>query len=275
MSDGHLDLVLRVLDHQIVGPRRELVGKVDDLELSWTADAFVVTGLVVGPGGLSQRLPGRLGAWVGAVWRRLSTGSEPQPVVVPTTQVTDLGSAVELTEAAVVALQRSFGLERWLRRYVVGRIPGAKGGDHDEALDSGDGPATPTMSRADLTEPPVRPPAPGAQWLSALLGAPVLDEDGHRLGDLIELHTGIGNERWTLTHLQVTHSPLGTELGYHADPHQGPALLRRAFRHLQRHDVLVPVGEITEIRTEPARVVVTRSGARRHPHHDATAPRPG
>ena len=271
MADDHLDLVLRVLDHQIIGPDRELVGKVDDLELTPTESGLVVTGVVVGPGGLSQRLPGRLGDWVAAVWRRLSSSSDPQPVVVPIVHVADLGSAVVLTRRAATALQRSFGLEQWLRQYVVSRIPGAKGGEEDRAPDSDESPSR-DEPLVNLTDPPTRPPGPHTRWLSQLLGAPVVDESGRHLGSLIELHCGIGNERWTVTHLQVTRSPLGTELGYHADPDQGPVVLQRAFRRLQRHDLLIAVGEVREIDTEPPRVVVETRDDRRHPHHDAAAP---
>ncbi|GAA6527647.1 hypothetical protein [Intrasporangium sp. DVR] len=278
MTSDHLDIVLRVLDHQVVGPEREIVGKVDDLELTGPGTDLAVTGFAVGPGGLSQRLPGRLGAWVGAVWRRLSSSSDPQPVVVPVVHVADLGSAIVLGERVAEALQASFGLERWLRRHVVSRIPGAKGGEQETEAGAASGsdatasPAPGPEASARPTDPPTRPPRPGARWLSALLGAPVLDEDGHHLGDLIEVHCRSGPRRWTVTHLQVTRSALGTELGYHADPHQGPALLKWAFRRLQRRDLLVPVADITEIRDEPSRVVVSTRADRRHPHHDTDAP---
>ena len=257
----HLDVVLRVLDHQVVGPQKDLVGNIDDLELTPAGEALAVTGIAVGPGALSQRLPGRLGSWVGAVWRRLSADSDPQPVVVPIGHITTVGSAITVDGPATWALAESFGLEKWLRRFVISRIPGAKGGAEPGREDR-DGRTRPV----NVLEPPTRPPQPGCRWVSDLLRAPVVDDTGHRLGNLIELRCASASEPWRVTHLQCTQSVLGTELGYHADPDLGPGLLRRLFRRLQRHDLLIHVSEVTEIRLEPSRIIVATRDDRRHPH---------
>lgn len=257
-----LDVVLRVLDHQVVGPEKELVGNIDDLELTPAGEALAVTGFAVGLGALSQRLPGRLGSWVGAVWRRLTADSDPQPVVVPVGHITDVGSAITVDGPATRALAESFELEHWLRRFVVSRIPGAKGGS-DPARKDGEGPTRPV----NVLEPPTRPPQPGCRWVSDLLRAPVVDDTGHRLGNLIELRCASAPEPWRVTHIHCTQSVLGTELGYHADPHLGPGLLQRFFRRIQRHDLLIPVGEVNEIRLDPARIIVATRDDRRHPHH--------
>jgi sporulation protein YlmC with PRC-barrel domain len=257
-----LDVVLRVLDHQVVGPEKELVGNIDDLELTPAGEPLAVTGFAVGPGGLSQRLPGRLGSWVGAVWRRLSADSDPQPVVVPVGHITAIGSAITVDDRSTRALAESFGLEHWLRRFVISRIPGAKGGSEPERQEGG-GPMRPS----NVLEPPTRPPQPGCRWVSTLLRAPVVDDTGHRLGNLIELRCTSASEPWRVTHIQCTQSVLGTELGYHADPDLGPALLQRFFRRIQRHDLLIPVTEVTEIRPDPTRIIVATRDDRRHPHH--------
>lgn len=258
---ARLDVVLRVLDHQVVGPEKELVGNIDDLELTPAGEALAVTGFAVGAGAFSQRLPGRLGSWVGAVWRRLSTDSDPQPVVVPVGHITAVGSAITVDDPSTRALAESFGLEHWLRRFVVSRIPGAKGGSDPERKD-GDRPTRPV----NVLQPPTRPPKPGCRWVSALLRAPVVDDTGHRLGNLIELRCASASEPWRVTHIQSTQSVLGTELGYHADPDLGPGLLHRFFQRIQRHDLLIPVAEVTEIRLDPARIIVATRDDRRHPH---------
>jgi len=259
---ARLDVVLRVLDHQVVGPDKELVGNIDDLELTPAGEALAVTGCAVGIGALSQRLTGRLGTWVGAVWRRLSTDSDPRPVVIPLGHIAAVGSAITVDGPSARALAESFDLEHWLRRFVVSRIPGAKGGAELER-EGDDGPTRPV----NVLQPPTRPPQPGCRWVSDLLRAPVVDDTGHRLGSVIELRCDSTSEPWRVTHLQCTQSVLGTELGYHADPDLGPGLLRRFFQRIQRHDLLIPVADVTEIRLGPPRIIVATRDDRRHPHH--------
>lgn len=47
-------VVLRILDHQVVGPEGELLGNVDDLELVVSHDGWTITALQVGPAALGQ-----------------------------------------------------------------------------------------------------------------------------------------------------------------------------------------------------------------------------
>jgi len=260
---ARLDVVLRVLDHQVVGPDKELVGNIDDLELTPAGETLAVTGCAVGIGALSQRLPGRLGTWVNAVWRRLSTDSDPQPVVIPLGHIANVGSAITVDRPSARALAESFDLEHWLRRFVVSGIPGAKGGAEPDREDEAGSAARPV----NVLEPPTRPPQPGCRWASDLLRAPVVDDTGHLLGTVIELRCDSTSEPWRVTHIQCTQSVLGTELGYHADPDLGPGLLRWFFRRIQRHDLLIPVGEVVEVRLDPTRIVVSTRDDRRHPHH--------
>src|SRR5690349_94039 len=86
------DLVLRIMDHQIVGASGRMLGNVDDAVLERSSTDWVVTGLVVGPYGLGRRLPGRLGTWTLAIWRRLHPDSDPEPLIVPVGEVTSIDS---------------------------------------------------------------------------------------------------------------------------------------------------------------------------------------
>src|SRR4051795_4928632 len=94
-TDEPFDLRLRLLDRQVIDPDGGLICKVDDLELTRTADGgYVVTALLAGPLALGPRLPGRLGRWVVALARRWSNDADPAPRRIPFERVTDLGSAV-------------------------------------------------------------------------------------------------------------------------------------------------------------------------------------
>jgi hypothetical protein len=58
-----------------------------------------------------------------AIWRRLCLDVDPSPGRIDATLVTGTDSAVHAS-AAVGELGVD-GLERWVRRYVIDRIPGA------------------------------------------------------------------------------------------------------------------------------------------------------
>jgi hypothetical protein len=122
--DAHLHL----LDRQIVDRDGLPVAKVDDLELVVRADGTVaVTALLCGPGALGPRTGGRLGRWTTAIWRRFRPDASPQPGRIDAALVTGTDSAVHVS--ASVAELRVDGLERWVRHYVVDRIPGAEHAD--------------------------------------------------------------------------------------------------------------------------------------------------
>jgi hypothetical protein len=103
------------------------VAKVDDLELVVRADGrLAVSALLVGPGAFGPRLGGRLGRWTVGIWRRLRPDVDPSPGRVDAALVTGTDSAVHLSVAAADLDPTGLdGLERWLRRYVIDRIPGA------------------------------------------------------------------------------------------------------------------------------------------------------
>jgi hypothetical protein len=119
-----LDAALEVLDHQLIDRDGRLVGKVDDLELTRRDDGrLVVTAILSGPGALGPRLPGVLGRCVQAVWRRLHDSDDPQPARIPSTAITDIGSAVRLSTARADLANQA--LENWARTRIVGKLPGA------------------------------------------------------------------------------------------------------------------------------------------------------
>ncbi|HET7398664.1 MAG TPA: hypothetical protein VFJ94_09085 [Intrasporangium sp.] len=248
-------MALRLLDHQIVGPRGQLLGNVDDLELVEADGALMVTGLLVGPAALGERLPGRLGEWVQAVWRRLHRGPD-EHVVVPMEQVTRVGSAVTVTEDAAQALLGTFGLELWLRRHVVSRIPGAKGGDDAEDPEAGE------QASGERQREEVLVARPGGHPASGLLGARLVDGQGRDLGRVSELRC-VGppahgpQAPLRVTHLHGTPHSAGARLGYGAtDAVQGPALLAALWRLRHRDDPVIPVEDISAVDWQAGTVVV-------------------
>jgi hypothetical protein len=118
------DAELHLLDRQIVDPDGFPVAKVDDIELVVRADGrLAVAALLCGPGALGPRTGGRPGRWTTAIWRRLRPEEDPRPGRIDAELVTGTDSAVHV--AATVDELRVDGLERWVRRHVVDRIPGA------------------------------------------------------------------------------------------------------------------------------------------------------
>jgi sporulation protein YlmC with PRC-barrel domain len=105
-----IDLGLGILDHQLVDSGGRRCGKVDDLELDGTR----VKAIVVGGSGWRGR--GRLGR----LTARLAGG---RAVLVPWSEVRDVGSAVELARPA-----GEYGLGRGDDRVRpwVERLPGSE-----------------------------------------------------------------------------------------------------------------------------------------------------
>ncbi|GAB3053540.1 hypothetical protein GCM10027053_12530 [Intrasporangium mesophilum] len=262
-----LDVMLRLLDHQIVGPDDELLGNVDDVELLDTGAGLFVTGIAIGPASLAQRLPGRIGDWLYAIWRRLHPEPDPQPLVVPIERVTRIDSAVEVDRYAATVLGEAFGLELWLRKYVVSRIPGAKGGgdDRDTAQRAPDDPSAPGPGAT-------RNPLPGACFASAFVGRPVVDESTqHQVGRLCEIHAAAEPLDAPQTPMQVTHLQYGqhlrgSELGYNADSKQGPWLVAALVRFWQRGNRAVPATLVRDLGGPDRPVVVSSTADLRHPY---------
>lgn len=250
------DVVLRLLDHQLVGPDGSLVGNVDDLELVHRDGDWVVTGIMVGPAALSSRLPGPLGRWTYAVWRRLHPAPDPSATVVPLEHVTSVDSGVHVDGHAARALTAGFGLELWLRDHVVSRLPGSPGSPSPSGT-AGDLATAPGAEGHVAREPgspkepqwPLRAPLEGAHPLCRLIGRNVLSYAGTRMGRVCELRC-LGpprdqqqaplQARWLL----YTPRLAGWQLGYSTDPRQGPWAVRRFQRTRRHRDRIVELEQV-------------------------------
>jgi sporulation protein YlmC with PRC-barrel domain len=125
MAGRTLEAGLHLLDRQLIDKDGRLAGKVDDLELELPEGGGppVVTAILSGPGALSRRLGGRLGAWLEALANRVREGEDRHPARVPFGLVKRIGSAVDLSVAK--AELETNRLEAWTRDHLIGRLPGA------------------------------------------------------------------------------------------------------------------------------------------------------
>ena len=259
---GSIDVVLRVMDHQLVGPSGALLGNVDDLVLRHDPDELSIVGVLTGPGGFGPRQPGLLGRWIVAVWKRLSPREEPSPLMVPMSHVRSIGSAITLSDYAESALQGTAGLEQWLRSHLISAIPGATAGEDRLAGTT----VGSTTSHDELT-PPV-----GSHLLSDLLGAAVVDDTGRSLGAVMELrglpfeHSGLEVGRIRVTSVVFGPRPLGGELGYTTLPDQGPWLLARFFGRWHRDDREATWSDVADVDWDHRRVTLRADKRWRHPH---------
>lgn len=123
MTDRVLYAGLDLLDRQIVDKDDELVGKVDDVELSDPGDGVPrVVALLLGPQAYGQRLGGRLGTWIASSGARLAgTGL---PIRIPIEVVEEIDVSLKLRIAAA-DVDRVGRLDDWLEEHFIGRIPGA------------------------------------------------------------------------------------------------------------------------------------------------------
>lgn len=239
-------LVIRLLDHQIVDGDGRLLGKVDDLSLREEGADLVVDGLMVGPAALTPRYPGVLGRWSWAVWRRLNDPDDPGVAVVPLTQVEEIGSDVRVDARAREVLLRSFGLENWLRRHLISRIPGAKGGERlpeevteadGEADDGADGMAdSGARTRARLTpgQVPERGGPGPAHRLTELLAMDVVDASGASVGRVTDVRGRTAGSGIRLTELLAGPRLFGSSLGYSSDEQDGPRAISWLVGRLHR-----------------------------------------
>lgn len=225
-------ILIRLLDHQIVDGEGRLIGKVDDLALREDGDELVVEWLMVGPAALAPRYPGVLGRWGWAVWRRLNDPDDPGVVMVPVSEIQEIRSDVVVGEAARDALLASFGLENWLRRNLIGRIPGAKGADHV----SGEDVDPPSWARTERPDVPERARAGGTHRLTELLGMTVHRHDSTPRHCITDLH-GQGTPDGAgirLTKVLVGPRLAGSKLGYSSDEQDGPRAISWIIDRLHR-----------------------------------------
>lgn len=260
-------VVLRLLDHQVVGEQGQLLGNVDDLALEETPEGLFVVGFLSGPAALGGRLGGWGGRLLGDAWRRLRTEPEPRQLVVPLERVVRLDSAVRVDTRAGRTLAQEQRLELWLRQHVLARIPGAMGGESDP-----DRPDRPDLRPADGIGVPLRD---GQHTVSELLALRALTSDGGPLGEVIEVTAervggrehGHGDGLGPLRVVDVICSPrhLGQELGYTLTP-QGPRLVRWLLRACHRSDRHLHLGDVAEIDWERGELRAGEYAVLRHPH---------
>lgn len=264
MSD--FDVGLRLLDRQIVGQKDELFGNVDNGVLEEVDGRLTLTGIITGVPGLAPRIGGRPGGWLYAIWRRLRPETNPQAVVVPMTRIERIDSAVTIDEAAQKEVAESEQLERWLRYYVIARIPGATGGP--DRL-SGD-----PMSTGATVHPLIVLPET-AHLCSDLIHATVLDADGREVGRVYDLTVEAPREGRTrvgslpLTTLRCGRRRIGAEMGYRTDPSQGPWIIAAPLRAYHRDDRVVPVDRVERIDWAARTVHVRGTASLRHPYDPA------
>lgn len=122
-------LGLEILDRQLEDRNGHVCGKVDDLELTMPSDpdahgAPFVTAILCGPGAVGHRLPPPFGRWLRAAWRRWRNEEDPDPVRIAWAAVSRIDYEIHLTvDAQQAGLTSS---EDWVRRHLIGRIPGAR-----------------------------------------------------------------------------------------------------------------------------------------------------
>lgn len=253
ISAGRIELGLRLLDHQIVGAGGSLLGNVDNLEVREMGGELLVTGIVSGPAAHGPRQPGRLGDWIVAIWRRLRPEERPVPLAMPMAHVRRIASDVEVSAWAEDVLNGTNALEMWLRRFVVNRIPGAKGGE-DRLAGEPTGPSRSAHEELELH--------PDAHLVSLLIGARVLGADGSGLGQVLEAvaepfeSSGLEVGRLRVTQIVVGRHSMGGELGYTADWKQGPWLVARLVQLWHRGDRAVPWGDVADVDWESRTVTL-------------------
>ncbi|SDP43937.1 hypothetical protein SAMN04489867_2463 [Pedococcus dokdonensis] len=262
-------VALRILDHQVVGPGGELLGNVDDLGLAVDGDRWTVTGLQIGPAALGRGLPGKLGTWVIAIWRRLHPDPHPRASFVPIAEVSRIGAAIEVSARAATGLSSSFGLERWLDEFVVSRIPGAKGGG-DERAGSGGSSGRPEPGGSTASRRPL-PDDDSTTSVNDVLGARVFADDGSELGLVHDLVCVESSQRGPQGGLRVTHvvyglHASGSRLGYDADPRQGPLVVAALVRWWQRAHRVAPLEDVRVTDLDARSLRVASHDAHVHPH---------
>ena len=128
-AGGVLHAALHLLDHQLRDRDGRLCGKVDDLELTRSADTgtIYVTAILSGPGTLLYRLGRRrIGHWLQASFEAIQPPERSRPERIPMEYVSQLGPVIDVAVSADDLANH--GGERWARDHIVGHIPG---GRHD------------------------------------------------------------------------------------------------------------------------------------------------
>jgi hypothetical protein len=118
-----MDLIRDVLDEQLVDRHQQPMGKVDGIVVEFVEDgpprvAYIEVGVLT----QARRLHPRLEKWMARLLKRLGTQNDESFRISWSKVIltgNDLTVGVEAEETPALAL------ELWLRKRVVGRIPGA------------------------------------------------------------------------------------------------------------------------------------------------------
>ncbi|WEV77505.1 hypothetical protein O9K63_13010 [Janibacter cremeus] len=255
-------VVIRLLDHQIVDEDGRFLGKVDDLAVREDGGDLLVEALMVGITALAPRYPGVLGRWGWAMWRRLSDPAASGAVLVPLEEVLEVRSDIVVTTAARDALLTSFGLENWLRKHLIERIPGARGAGHPTSDDAEEPPWA-----GDEGIPVPEPGSTGERHrLTELLRMAVVDADGRDLGRISDIEgcavtrrrDALGTLR--LTRLLVGPRAVGSTLGYSTSEQEGPLVIDRFVGALHRKARWHDWSEIADISWAEGRARLDEGG---------------
>ncbi|CAL9381236.1 hypothetical protein SUDANB121_01071 [Nocardiopsis dassonvillei] len=127
MSDGVNGTVFRigftVLDRQIVDAEGGDVGKVDDVEFTWSeGEPPAMTALVGDTAALGPRIAGRLGLFWETVLDRLRP-PDGEPTRIPLENVEEFTPTTVLNTSAPRGMRP---LEAWVAEHLIGRIPGGR-----------------------------------------------------------------------------------------------------------------------------------------------------
>lgn len=121
MSGIHL--VHDVLDSQLLDRRREKMGRVDGLVVEWRdGEPPRVSAVLVGGTVVAERV-GKRTKRLATALSRLWGNHEPTTTRIPFALVRRIGTEIDVDVDARES--PALGWERWLRRHVICRIPGA------------------------------------------------------------------------------------------------------------------------------------------------------
>ncbi|HEY2895654.1 MAG TPA: hypothetical protein VGJ12_00845 [Gemmatimonadaceae bacterium] len=116
-------LVRDLLDKQLVDREGELLGRIDGIVMSYSADAPPqITHFELGAQTLARRLPSpfrRVLAWL--AHRFSPRGSQPYRIEV--SRIIHLGRTIKIDIDGTRSAARE--TERWVRDHIIGRIPGS------------------------------------------------------------------------------------------------------------------------------------------------------
>jgi sporulation protein YlmC with PRC-barrel domain len=112
-----------LLDQQVSDRKGEQMGKVDGVILELrTGGPPRVAALVIGGGTAARRLGPGFARWL-LRWRRRWGPKDDHPLEIPWSKVLKIGVDVKVDLEA--ERTPAFAWEHWIRRHLIGRIPGA------------------------------------------------------------------------------------------------------------------------------------------------------